>query len=342
MQAIRLHAAPQGTEAYSPSNPAPTSALHLDTVPIPKPSNPGDVLIKIHATTVIRDMLTWPETYAHEYATPGNDLSGVVVEVFSETSQFKPGDEVFGMVSASRPSTWAEYAIAWGSEIALKPAGLGWLEAAALPLSGLTAYQALFVHGGVSLPEESEARANYERVGGRDGGKGRILVTGAGGGVGAYLVQLARLAGWDVTAASSSNVRNWGFLRSLGADEVVEYSELKTLKEQYDLVVDTVGGQPLVDSWGCVRGDGTLVSVDSGSFDFVDDHAKRGIRREGVKALFFIVEENTHRLSVLARFAELGVLKVFVLTSYPLEKAREAYEHGNGRLPGRGKVVLTV
>jgi NADPH:quinone reductase-like Zn-dependent oxidoreductase len=201
----------------------------------------------------------------------------------------------------------------------------------------------------VPVPGEGEAVRNanagnsQSREGSGDGAK-KVLVTGAAGAVGAYVVQLARLAGLHVTAATSSNARNDGFLRDIGASECVEYFALRDDEHQdaYDIVIDTVGGQPLVDAWKCVRNDdGCLVSVDSSSYNFLEEHAKRGITRDGVKALFFIVQGSQGSLGTLARWAGLGLLRVFVLDTYPLEKAQEAYERANGRLTGRGKIVLS-
>ncbi|KAL2870558.1 NADP-dependent oxidoreductase [Aspergillus lucknowensis] len=343
MQAIRVHPAPQGQPPYSPTNPAPVSALHLDTIPIPHPTKEGQILVKIKASTVIRDTLAWPETYAHEYITPGNDLSGTVVEVFSAgSSKFKPGDEVFGMATADHPATWAEYALVLESEIALKPEGLSWEEAAAVPLSGQTAFEALFVHGGVSVPTDDEEILRNQSKDSPNPNANKVLITGASGGVGVYLVQLARLAGLHVTAATSGKARNEEFLLSLGADETIEYGSLKEKQDSYDLVIDCVGGEPLVNAWNAVKSDGILISVDSSSFNFVEEHTKQGIHRDGVKALFFIVEGTHAGLDTLTRFANLGILRVFVLQTYPLANAREAYEHGNGRFTGRGKIVLSV
>ncbi|KAL4921322.1 hypothetical protein BDW62DRAFT_127576 [Aspergillus aurantiobrunneus] len=341
MQAVRLYPSPQGTPPYTPSNPAPTSALHQDIIPIPKVLKPGEVLVKMKASTVIRDTLTWPEMYAHEYAIPGNDLSGTVVEVFGP-SRFNPGDEVFGMLSADRPGAWAEYVIALEDEIAHKPRTLSWEEAAALPLSAMTAYEALFTHGGVPIPSDEDAVVNRQNPDSSPGRTKNLLVTGAAGAVGVHVVQLAKLSGMHITAATGSNDRNRQFLRDLGAHETIEYAALKTGShgDRYDVVIDTVGGQILVDVWGCVRGGGRLISVDSSSFNFVEEHAERRIRRDDVEALFFIVKGDRASLDALARFAGLGMLRVFVLDVYPLEKAREAYDRANGRLAGRGKIVL--
>ncbi|KAL4883175.1 hypothetical protein BJY04DRAFT_185002 [Aspergillus karnatakaensis] len=337
MRSVRLHPAPEGTPAYTPSNPAPTTALHLDTIPTPQPSAPGELLVKVQSTTIVRDTLTWPELYTRDYFTPGNDVSGTVVEVFSPDSKFSVGDEVYGMTGAERCGTWAEYAIALESEVAIKPKGFSWEEAAAVPLSGMTALEA-FLHAGVEFPSDGDVK----KVEGN--AAKRVLVTGAGGAVGVYVVQLGNILGLHVTAATSSNERNAEFLKGLGADETIEYSSLTTEahKDVYDIIIDTIGGQPLVDSWGCVKSGGVLVTVDSSSFGFVEEHKKSGIAKDGVKALFFIVEGGSKHLDILAQLADQGLLQVFVLDSYPMEKVWEAYERANGRLTGRGKILLSV
>ncbi|KAL1859298.1 hypothetical protein Plec18170_002414 [Paecilomyces lecythidis] len=338
MQAIRLHPAPPESTPYSPSNPAPSTALQLDhDVPIPVPSAPGELLIRVKATTVIRDMLNWPETYAHEYTILGNDVAGIVTEVFSSASKFKPGDEVFGMADADRAATWAEYTIVKEDEVVHKPATLTFAQAAALPLSAQTAYEALFEHARIPLPtvEEFLSRPATKR-------NHRTLITGAAGAVGVYLVQLAAAAGERVVAASSSNARNGEFLRDLGGDEVVEYSMLDGFLGQFDVIIDVVGGEVLAKCWDYVAETGVLVSIDSASFKFVEEHEMRGLRKVGVHALFFIVKGSPDRLRYIAELAGVGALRSFVADIYPLARAREAYDLANGRFYGRGKVILTV
>ncbi|KGO44263.1 Polyketide synthase, enoylreductase [Penicillium expansum] len=351
MQAIRVHPAPPSETRYSPTNPAPTTALHNDKIPIPTPTAPNQLLIHIKATTVIRDMLTWPETYYQTYTIPGHDFSGTVASVSpGSTTTLQPGTAVFGMTSADHGSTWASYALVTTDEVALKPAGLGWEEAAALPLSAQTAYEALFVHAGLPLPlrlsggsAQSEPQRHQEKdhQHARQLGK-RVLVTGAAGGVGIFLVQLAARAGMHVVAASGSVARNGAFLMELGADEVVEYADLEDGQEgRFDVVVDSVGGEVLERCWGFVKEGGSLISVDSASFDFVEAHAKRGLRRDGVKALFFIVEGSGEVLRALSELAARGELRSFVAAGFGIDRVKEAYDYANGRFDGRGKVVLT-
>lgn len=350
MQAVRIHPTSRSSTPYSPANPAPPSALHLDhNIPIPELSNPGDLLIRVKATSIIRDTLTWPETYNCDYAIPGNDFSGVVEKVFPGPGdthpRFKPGDEVFGMTHPDRASAWAEYAIVEEDEVALKPPNLIWEQAASLPLSAQTAYEALFEHAGIpepSLPNtpkgESASRPNVSQT------PRRVLITGAAGGVGIYLVQLARLAGLEVVAASSSRIRNELFLEHLGADQTVEYGQLEQSPGNYDIIIDTVGGDILAACWSLVADSGTLITVDSLSSGFVEEHRRRGLSKgkENVKAMFFIVSGGRKALESLAKFAELGILLPFVVETFPLSQVRQAYERASMKSSGHGKVILTV
>ncbi|KAJ6134120.1 hypothetical protein N7523_000442 [Penicillium sp. IBT 18751x] len=338
MQAIRLHPAPPKSTPYSPSNPAPSTALQLDhDIPIPVPSEPRELLVRVKATTVVRDMLSWPETYAHEYAIPGNDVAGIVTKVFSSVSKFKPGDEVFGMANADRAATWAEYTIVKEDEVARKMDTLTFAQAAALPLSAQTAYEALFEHARIPRPtvEEFLSRPSPRK-------DHRVLITGAAGAVGVYLVQLAAASGVHVVAASSSNARNGEFLRSLGADEVVEYSMLHKHIRQFHVIIDVVGGEVLANCWAFVAETGVLISVDSASFNFVEEHEKRGLRKVGVHALFFIVKGSPDALRYIAELVGAGAIRPFVADVYPLARAREAYDLANGRFSARGKVIIAV
>lgn len=340
MQAIRLHPAPSSTDPYSPSNPAPLTALQLDhEIPIPVLSALGELLVRVKASTVIRDMLTWPETYSHEYIIPGHDVAGIVTKVFSPESRFKPGDEVFGMANADRAGTWAEYTIMKEDEVTLKPASLTFAQAAALPLSAQTAYEALFVHARLPAPPNFEGVPSQYAAGSK---AQCVLITGAAGAVGLYLVQLARAANLQVIAASSSNLRNEEFLRNLGADEVVEYSALDKYTGQFDVIIDTVGGEVLEKCWNYLAETGTLISVDSASFDFVREHESRGLRKAGVHALFFIIKGSQAALRCVADQVASGAVRPFVAETYPLERVREAYDVANSRMSARGKVILTL
>lgn len=342
MQAVRIHpSSSQDAEPYSVSNPAPSSSLTLDRdVPIPQPKRPGQILVRVHAATVTRDELTWPETYGPEYPILGHDVSGVVAAVYGEdedASGFRSGDEVYGLVDVHLGSTWAEFAIGDTTGLAPKPKNLSWAESVTVPMSGLTAWQALFEKAGLSEPDFEALQADKRALLNRE--RRSVLVTGAAGAVGAYVVQLAALVGLHVVAASSSTERNGEFLKSLGAAETVNYNDMNQRQALYDFVIDTVGGQPLAQSWSLIADTGSLISVDSASFAF---HKNPPPGKEHVKALFFIVESRGEQLRKMSRALELGFVKPFLAQTFPLEEARAAYEKASGRLDSRGKVVLTM
>ncbi|KAK5047503.1 hypothetical protein LTR84_006600 [Exophiala bonariae] len=349
MQAVRVHPnRVNATTPYSAANPAPVTAIHVDKgIPIPQPNGPGELLIRVRATTVIRDALTWPETYSKEYAILGHDFSGTVVSVYDEVegSPFKPGDEVFGMARADRGGTWADYAVVMVDETCLKPEQLTWAEAAAAPLSALTAYQALFDKGGVVPPDLGNPDGlSLSQVHDSQGGQCRLLVTGATGGVGTYLVEMGRLAGMYVVAATSSNSRNKQFLESLGASEIVEYAELLSRTAKFDVIIDTVGGQVLKSCWELIGEVGTLVSIDSASYNFVEMHRDLGLgqQKTGVRALFFIVAPSRDDLGQISKALKSGLITPFVSSEMALTDAILAYERSEGQSIGRGKIVLIV
>ncbi|KIW66302.1 hypothetical protein PV04_08499 [Phialophora macrospora] len=347
MDAIRLHPNEgDPSSPYSEANPAPATALIFDhEVRVPRPKQPGEMLVRVEATTVVRDALTWPETYCKEYNILGNDFSGTVVSLSedSQSSLFKPGDEVYGMTSALRAGTWAEYAVVGPEEAWLKPRSLTWAEAAAVPLSALTAYQALFEKAGIVPPDFSNT---HEVTGSRPGSGGekkrRLLVNGGAGSVGIYAVQLASLAGLYVVAATSSRIRDEEFLKRLGADEVVEYGDLIKCSWKYEAIIDTVGGKGLETCWSLVATCGTLISIDSASYDFVRRHRDSGLAsgKDAVKALFFIVQPSRTGLEQMAKALDSGLLKSFVARVMPLADARQAYEYSSNAPTKRGKIVL--
>ena len=311
---------------------------------------PNEILVRVHATTVTRGELTWAETYYTELPLLGHDLAGTVVKVPSGDTKvdgdkrFKPGDEVYGMFGFSKGSTWAELSTARVDQLAIKPRSLSWTESAAVPLSALTAWQALFEKAGVTEPDfASLAEAGSQGKFPAHGSK-KILVTGANGAVGTFLVQLAALAGLEVTGLTKSKQRDETFLKSLGAHKVLEYDELWTAGTTYDIIIDTVGGKILDNCWSVVGEEGLIISVESSSVDFVRRHREERFHegKEGVHTLFFIVATSGKQLEKITAAFDLGLLKVFVAQEFLLQEAKLAYDVANGRLPGRGKVVISV
>lgn len=328
MKAVRIEYTRPSGERYSATNPAPTSAIQITEVAKPRASQPGQLVIQVKATTVIRDSLTWAELYADPPAPMGNDFAGIVTEVHPGEREFKPGDEVYGMTSAHRGGSWAEYTVVTTEEANFKPQRLSWAEAAALPLSALTADQALFVHAGLDVDAQRPKR---------------VLVTGAAGGVGMFIVAFAAAAGHYAVAATSSNDRNGEFVRWMGAAEGVEYGQLD-LQDGFDVIVDTVGDEVLASCWKTMRDDACLISVDSASWNFVKEHQKNGLSagKEGVQAKFFVVEPSRDSMRRISAAVETKGIKGLVAKTMPFEQAREAYELSTTRGYGRGKIVLML
>ncbi|KXX75273.1 Reticulon-4-interacting protein 1, mitochondrial [Madurella mycetomatis] len=328
MRAARVRAtSPEGTPYAFPHNPAPSSAIEIhDDIPKPQVSKPGELLIQVKASTVFRDNLEYNELYPPNHGLLGNDFAGVVVAVHESEQDFRVGDHVYGMAHVNRGGTWAEYAIVTSEEAVRKPDNLSWEEAAALPASALTADQALFVHAGLETAAQQPKR---------------ILITGASGGVGMYLVQFAVAAGHHVVAATSSKERNGPFLHSIGAHEVVEYSDFGTL-DKFDLIVDSVGSQVLSDCWSVVKPDGTLMSFDSSSWGYIEEHRSKGVSKgkEGVRALYFIVKPSRVSMERISEHVLKGNVKGRVLKTVSLNDVREAYESVHSRGIGHGKIVV--
>lgn len=331
MRAARVRpTSPEGTPYGFPGNVAPSSAIEIhDDVPKPQISKPGELLIQVKASTVYKDNLEWNELYPPNHATLGNDFSGIVVAVHNIEQDFRVGDHVYGMTHANRGGTWAEYAIVMTEEAVKKPDNLSWEEAAAIPGSAITADQALFRHVGLETAAQN--------------GQKRVMITGAGGGIGTFLVQFAVLAGHHVVAASSSNERNESFLRSIGAHEVVEYKEFGIL-DKVDVVVDSVGFQVLADCWSVLKPDGTLLSFDACSWGYREEHKQKGISKgkEGIRALYMIAEPERESMARITEHVAEGSIKGRVSKSVLLKDVREAYESAHSRGLRHGKIVVLI
>lgn len=326
MKAARVQqASPEGNVYTFPGNVAPSSAIEVkNDIPKPEITKAGEMLIQVKASSVYRDNLEWNELYPPHHAQLGNDFAGIVVAVHEDETEFCIGDHVYGMAHANRGGTWAEFAIVTSEEAVKKPENLTWEEAAALPGSALTADQALFNHAGLETATDQPKR---------------VLITGASGCVGMYLVQFAVAAGHHVVAATSSKPRNEGFLRAIGAHEVVEYSEFSNL-EHFDLIVDSVGFQVLSDCWSVAKVGGTLVSFDSCSWAYREDHKSKGVSKDGVRALYFIVEPSRLSMSRISEHIVKGNVKGHVLKTVALDDVRAAYESVHSRSLGHGKIVV--
>jgi NADPH:quinone reductase-like Zn-dependent oxidoreductase len=308
MNAIRIH------EVGGPER------MVFERAPRPRLAS-GDALVEVYAAALTPAELTWKETWADHSGKsrlpiiPSHELSGVVAALGEGVADFKPGEAVYGLTDFSRDGAAAEFVAVRAADLAPKPRSIGHLHAAAMPLSALTAWQALFDRGGLAAGQ-------------------RVLIHGAAGGVGSFAVQLARAKGAEVIAVASGRHRD--FLQGLGANKVVDYetARFEDVAHGVDLVLDTVGGEALKRSWAVLKPGATLVSV-------AEPPPERDAARAGARGIFFIVEPNRAELSELARLTDAGQLQTFVSGVFELSRAREAYETLlRGHL--RGKIVLRV
>jgi NADPH:quinone reductase-like Zn-dependent oxidoreductase len=295
----------------------PSEVLKLDEVPKPEPG-PGEVLVRVHAAGVNPIDWKFRAGYLEQYmplelpSTPGLDLAGTVDTVAPGVTEFAPGDAVFGRGAG----TYAEYAVAPAGTLAHKPAGMSFDEAATLGVGGITAWAGLFDIAGLEPGQ-------------------RLLVQGGAGGVGALVVQLGRWKGAHVIATTSTG--NVEFVRSLGADEVVDYTQVQfeDVVADIDVVYDTVGGEITERSWGVLKPGGWLITI--GGMVDADKAAALGVKASGVQG----PEVSAPILQQLAGLIEAGALKPEIGHVFPLAEAAAAHaasETGHGR----GRIVLHI
>jgi NADPH:quinone reductase-like Zn-dependent oxidoreductase len=290
----------------------------------PKPTvSQGQLLIKVYAAGV--NPVDWKirEGYMRQMAplkfpaTLGGDFSGVVVEVGEGISVFKKGDEVYGQASIIRggSGSFAEFASADANTTARKPKNASHVEAAALPLTGVSAWQALVDHIGLSRGE-------------------KILIHGGAGGIGSIAIQLAKhLGAYVATTVSAKDIQ---YVKELGADEAIDYKNqsFEDLVHDYDAVYDTVGGETYVRSFKVLKKGGIIVSMlEQPRADLMEQY--------GVNAIGLFTQVNSERLSKLAELVEKNAIKVHVEKTFPLERAGEALAYLQKGHP-RGKVVLKI
>lgn len=245
----------------------------------------------------------------------GSEFAGTVEQVGDAVSSFRIGDRVYGATNPQFIGGYTEFAVASAEMSALAPQSLSDLEAASAPVVAVTAWQMVHEYG-EATPGQT------------------VLINGGAGNVGAYAVQLARGAGLHVIATASAGDAD--FVRSLGADEVLDYKavDFTDAASSVDIVLDTVGGETRVRSAQVVKPGGILVSV------VTPFPAERMI--PGVRTAFFFVEVTTARLTTLTSLFERGELKPHVGSVLPLAEARLAHEMLAGVPHARGKIVLSV
>jgi NADPH:quinone reductase-like Zn-dependent oxidoreductase len=306
MKAIRIHqyGGPEVLAQVEMQRPAPGA---------------NEVLIKVKAASVnpfdwkvragyMKDML--PLIFP---ATLGLDVSGTVEEVGPGVARFKRGDEVYVSLEVEAGGGYAEYVVAKETIVARKPATLSHVEAAAVPVAGLTAWQTLF--------EVAQLRAGQ-----------KVLIHAAAGGVGNFAVQFAKAKGAHVIGTASS--KNQAFLGELGVDQAVDYQKTRfeDVVPDADVVLDTIGGDTQERSFKALKKGGILVSI-------VQPPSQELATKYGVRALFYGGHPSSSNLAEIAKLIDAGKVKTVVETVLPLAEARRAHELSQSG-HGRGKIVL--
>jgi NADPH:quinone reductase-like Zn-dependent oxidoreductase len=318
--------------------------VQLREMPRPEPGD-TDVLIEIHAASVnpvdfkIREgkvKLLLP------YSFPlilGCDLAGVVVEIGSKVRKFKKGDAVYARVGKMRIGTFAEFIAVSESEVSLKPESLSMIEAASIPLVGLTSWQALFEKGGLKPA-------------------GRVLIHAGSGGVGSFAIQLARGFGaWVATTTSTDNVE---WVKKLGASQVIDYRKehFEERLSGMDVVFDTLGGETLKKSFLITREGGTVVSI-AGMPDYKfarERHLGRKLqlifaiasfkihsiaRRARVKYEYLFMNPSGAQLDQIRAMIESGKIHPVIDRVFPLEQVKDALAYVEAG-HSKGKVVVQI
>lgn len=313
---------------------------------VPRPTLKADeLLVQVHAAglnpidNMIPTGMFKPVLHFQLPATLGSDLAGVVTEVGSNVTRFKPGDAVFASIFDLGTGAIAEFAVVPERAAALKPANLSFVQAASIPMVGLTSWQAL-----------------KERVNLQPGQK--VFIPAGSGGIGTFAIQLAKHLGAKVgTTTSTANVE---LVRALGADEVVDYKaqEFEMVLRDYDAVLGTVRGDAIEKSMSIVRPGSQIVSL-IGPLDAAFARAKRlnvlltlvfGLmsrkiirlaKKRNLQYSFLFVHPNGAQLAEIGRLLEGQQIQPVIDRVFPFEKAKDALEYlAQGR--AKGKVVVQV
>jgi NADPH:quinone reductase-like Zn-dependent oxidoreductase len=296
------------------------AGLRYEQMPVPSPGI-GDVLLQVAGASFTPTELDWPSTWVDRAgrdrtpAVPGHEVSGTVVTLGYGTTGLAVGDEVFGLTDWYRDGAAAEYVAVEARNLARKPASIPAAEAAAVPLAALTAWQALFTHGGLRSGQT-------------------VVVAGAGGGVGTFAIQLARHAGARVIGIGREQARD--LVMDLGADQFAEADDAGLGQVgDADVLFDLVGGDLVERYPSMVRRGGVMVSVVA---PIGADGTGHGTLDE-IRSVFFVVEPDRVQLGDLAGRIDAGRLRPVVGRVADLADGSRAWAaKQSGGVPG--KVVL--
>lgn len=307
MKALRLHM--QGEPGF----------LRMEEIPTPRPSA-GELLIRVYAAGVTPAELGWyPTSHTRDGSNrilpvPGHEFSGIVEALGEGVMGVAVGDEVYGLNDWFGDGAMAESCLARAEGVAPKPKRLTHIEAASVPIAGLTAWQGLVERARLSPGQ-------------------RVLIHGAAGGVGVFALQLARWRdAYIIATASSANIE---FVQELGADEVIDYRAIpfERVARNVDVVFDTVGGETLARSWSVLKPDGKMITIASSGAEEKDTRAKDA---------FFIVKPGREQLEHLTSLIDEGHVRPVVDTVIPFERAADALIGKPAGRVHRGKVVVQI
>jgi NADPH:quinone reductase-like Zn-dependent oxidoreductase len=292
--------------------------LKFEDFPRPEP-NENQALVRVIASSVNpADPLTLSGKYAREFGThlpliPGYDVAGVVEKTGANVTKLKAGDAVYGYPTFG--GGWADYVTVTEGEVAAKPKSLNFVEAAAVPMGALTAWQALV----------DTAQLQPGQI---------ILIHGGSGGVGSFAIQIAKVRGARVIATAST--ANQDLLKQLGADVAIDYTKTKfeDVAKDVDAVLDPVGKDTLARSYGVVKKGGIVMSL-------VARPDPTEIKKRGIRGAAISVHPDAEDLAEIAHLVDAGKIKPVVTQVLPLSEAiaaqRQAATHHT-----RGKVVLRI
>jgi NADPH:quinone reductase-like Zn-dependent oxidoreductase len=310
----------------------PPDVLQFKEVEKPSPKD-GEILVKIHAASVnaldrhalrsrpfLIRIISGNGLRKPKDPRLGADIAGRVEAVGTNVTQFQPGDEVFGVVAAGG---FAEYACAAENQLALKPANLSFEAAAAVPVAALTALQGLRDTGQIQPGQ-------------------KVLIHGASGGVGTFAVQIAKAFGAEVTAVCST--RNVDMVRSIGADQVIDYTQADFTKsgETYDVIFDVVGKSSFSRSVRSLTHNGRYLLGNSRLSQRV--RGRRMSRRSSKQVILWkarTASEYTEDFKFLKELIEAGKIQSVIDRCYPLEQTAEAHRYVDTGQK-KGNVVITV
>ncbi|MEK3854124.1 NAD(P)-dependent alcohol dehydrogenase [Cytobacillus sp. FSL H8-0458] len=308
--------------------------LRLTDLVKPLPKN-HEVLVKVHAASVNYGNLVllkgrpYLARFAYglfkpKHTVPGGDIAGQVEAVGKDVTQFQPGDNVYGDLSGCGWGGFAEYVSVPEKALAIKPANLSFKEAAAVPMAGVTALQALRNKGNIQTGQ-------------------KVLIYGASGGVGTFAVQIAKSLGAEVTGICST--RNLEILRTLGADHAIDYKKEDFAKrtEKYDLILAVNGYQPISAYKRALKSNGTYVLSGGSGAQYIQAMVMGPwISLTGFKKMSSMLQrQNQEDLIYMSELIEAGKVKPVIDRSFKLsevDKAFRYFEEGHAQ----GKVVITI